>query len=77
MSDNFKLARERLRVIASVIGEFVGGLIAVLFYWTVFVLFAGIARMGADPLHRQPTNERHWLPREAVSTALDRAKRQG
>ncbi len=77
MAENFKLARARMAIIASIIGEFIGGFIAILFYWTFFVPFALIARTTSDPLQRKAANRDYWQPRDPVPTDLDSAKKQG
>lgn len=77
LRENFQLARERIAIIAVVMGEAIGNIIAVAFYWTFFVPFAIGSRLTSDPLRRQQTGDTFWLDRDPVSTELDRAKRQG
>jgi hypothetical protein len=77
LQENLKLARERLGVITAIIGEVVGGVLAIFFYFTFLVPFAAIARFTTDPLHRADDSDPTWLSRDPVSTELDRAKRQG
>jgi len=77
LQENFKLARERLAVIASIIGEFIGSLIAVLFYWTFFIPFSLISRAGEDPLRRKISGDVYWLDRDPIPNDLKKAKRQG
>jgi hypothetical protein len=76
LRETFELARARLAVITSVIGDFVGSAIALIFYFTILIPFALIARSISDPLQRTNSNIQ-WLDREAVSSELDRARRQG
>lgn len=77
MRENFQLARERLGTISAIVGEVVGGGIAILFYFTFFVLFALIAKLGDNPLRPHIDGDRYWVEREPVPTNLEKAQRQG
>lgn len=77
MQATFQLARERITTISLIIGEVVGSVIALSFYFTFFIPFALIALAGKDPLRRKIIGDPQWLDREPISTELDRAKRQG
>jgi len=50
--------------------------VSLLFYFTVFVPFALIARFFTDPL-RIKTNASRWLDRAPVPTDIESAKEQG
>ncbi len=74
----FRLARERLGVIAGVIGDVQAKVIAVLLYWTAVLPFGLVYRFTGDPLRRKlPSNTSYWMDREAVSTELTQAQKQG
>ncbi len=77
MGETFQLARERLQTITLIVGEAVGSLLAVVFYFTFLVPFALISTFATDPLQRRARDEPSWLTREPVSTEIDRARRQG
>jgi hypothetical protein len=63
--------------IAGYIGDFQARLILTVFYFTVFVPFALIARLGRDPLlvRRRPSAS-GWLARTPAETDLPAARRQ-
>ncbi|NJO84790.1 MAG: hypothetical protein HC828_19835 [Blastochloris sp.] len=78
MGDIIKLAWARFSVIAAVVGDVQGRIIATLFYFVIVLPFGLISRATSDPLRRRadqmtPT----WLEREPVSTTLDDARLQG
>ena len=77
MQTTIHLARERLAIIAAIIGDFVGGFFALSFYFTVLIPFSLIARHRDDALQRHPATNSNWLEREPVPNSLDQAKRQG
>jgi hypothetical protein len=76
MSNIGRLAWKRWTIIGEVYGDFQARLFATLFYFTIFVLFAGLIRlMRRDPLHLRGAN-RAWLKRDPVGNTLDDARRQ-
>lgn len=77
MQETFQLARERLAVITAIVGEVVGGGIAIVFYFTFFVIFALIAKLGDNPLRPHVEGPNFWVQREPVPTDLQKAQRQG
>jgi hypothetical protein len=70
-----QIAWERLKVIASIVGDAQAQAIATLFYFTIMIPFGLISRFSTDPL--QSKSKTQWLEREAVPTDLEAAKRQG
>ena len=77
MRENFKLARERLGIITTIVGEAVGSVLAIVFYFSFLIPFALISIFTTDPLRKRPTENTFWLERDPISSELDRAKRQG
>lgn len=75
MSEILQIARKRWDIVGQVYADFQGRLIAVLFYFTIFVPFAIIMRLTSDPLHIRKPDTR-WLDRAPVGTTLDDARRQ-
>lgn len=78
MGEIFSLAWKRFNVIAAIIGDVQGRLIATIFYFTIFLPFGIISRLTTDPL-RQKTDAKTktWLARPPQPTDLESAKRQG
>lgn len=69
---------ERMKVIASVVGDVEAKVIVTLFYFTILAPFGLISRLFSDPLHRKaPANPQLWVERPPVHNELDAAKRQG
>ena len=69
------MAWHRWQIIGEVFNDFIGRLIAVLFYFTIFVPFAVGVQLLSDPLHiRKP--QANWFQREPVGQTLDEARRQ-
>jgi hypothetical protein len=69
-------AWERFKVIAAIVGDVQGQVLATLFYFTVLVPFGLIARFTGDPLRlRRP--DQAWIARDPVDQRLEGAKRQG
>lgn len=77
MGENYKLARERVGIITAIIGEVVGSLLAIIFYFTFLIPFALITKLSSDHLQRHVSGNQFWLQREAISNELEKAKRQG
>jgi len=76
LKDTWLLAWERFKIIAGIVGDVQGYLMASLFYFTILVPFALIARLTGDPL-RQRHPDQAWLTKEPVDHRLEGAKRQG
>ncbi|HML21336.1 MAG TPA: hypothetical protein PKD09_06805 [Aggregatilinea sp.] len=75
MSEILQIARKRWDIVGQAYADFQGRLIAVLFYFTIFVPFALAVRLASDPLHLRKADTR-WLDRTPVGTTLDDARRQ-
>lgn len=75
LSEILQIARKRWDIVGQAYADFQGRLIAVLFYFTIFVPFALAVRLASDPLHLRKADTR-WLDRAPVGTALDDARRQ-
>jgi len=80
------IAWHRFQVIQSVVGDANARIIAVLFYFTIFVPFGVGYSLTSDPLmEKETTNEngektnvgQAWHKREPVPTDLTSARRQG
>jgi len=76
LRERIQLAHKRVTVIRSVLGDAIGGAIALAFYFVVMMPFSLIGRLSDDPLQRkqQPVG---WLQRDPLPTTIERAKRQG
>ena len=70
------LAWERFKIIAAIIGDVQGRMIATLFYFTVLVPFGLASRVFSDPLHLKPPTTA-WIDRAPVPEQLEAAQRQG
>ncbi|WP_119065772.1 hypothetical protein [Aggregatilinea lenta] len=75
MSEILQIARNRWDIVGQAYADFQGRLIAVLFYFTIFVPFALIMRLTGDPLHIRKADTR-WLDRAPVGATPDDARRQ-
>lgn len=75
MSEIIQIAWRRWNIIGQAFGDFQGRLVALLFYFTIFVPFAVAVRLFSDPLHIRRADTR-WHDRPPVGTALDEARRQ-
>lgn len=69
-------AWQRFGLITSIIGDFQGRVIAILFYFTVLVPFGVGSRLFSDPLHLK-RQDGEWLQRDEVAHDLESAQRQG
>jgi len=75
MIDIARLAWTRWKIIGEAFGDFLARLLAVFFYFTVFVPYGIGVRLLSDPLAlRRPP--RAWLSRQPVGSTLDDARRQ-
>ncbi len=78
MKDIWGLMWERLKIVASIVGDVEARTIATAFYFSILVPFGLLARLSGDPLRRQfPPNGIQWLERESVPDDLESAKQQG
>ncbi len=61
-------------------GRFMGNLVArivlSLFYFTIFVPFAAVARLFTDPLALKNSQQAFWLARHTADQTLSEASRQ-
>jgi hypothetical protein len=69
-------AWERFKIIGALVGDGNARAVSLLFYFTVSVPFALIARFFTDP-QRIKTNASRWLDRAPVPTDIESAKEQG
>ena len=76
MGEILRIAWDRFKIITALISDAEGRLVAMLFYYTVFVPFALGLRLFGDPL-RQRDKTPSWVERQPVPTDLDSARRQG
>ncbi len=70
-----KTAWDRFQLVGQVNGEYVARLVTFVFYFSVLIPFALIARLFVDPLeirNKQP----QWHVRKAVSSKLEDARSQ-
>ncbi len=74
-ADIIRFAWKRWKTIGEVFGDFMGRLLAVVFYFTIFVPFALGVRLFSDPLHIRKSVPQ-WLNRAPVGTTLEEARRQ-
>lgn len=68
-------AWKRWEIIGKVYGDIQARGFAVLFYFTLFVPFALVARLSSDPLQLRKSPAR-WLDKVPVGKTLDEARRQ-
>lgn len=76
MKEILNLAWHRFSVIASIISDANARIVAVIFYFTIFMPFGIISRLFTDPL-RLKDREPVWVAREPVPSDLDSARQQG
>lgn len=67
---------DRLKIIASIVGDLQARVIVTIFYFTILVPFGLISRLTSDPLRRR-VESITWLERSPLPTDLESAKRQG
>jgi len=67
-------AWHRWQLIARANGDLIARLTVVAFYYTIFAVFAILARLFADPLNLKRPNA--WLDRKPVGVSLDEARDQ-
>lgn len=78
MREIINLAWDRFKVITSIIGDTQSQVIAILFYFTVFVPFGVGTRILSDPLRQQTSHlQTYWVDRHSAPTDLESSKRQG
>ena len=75
MPKGIKVGWKRFNLVATVIGEVQGNVVALLFYFTVMAPFAIAARLFSDPLNRQ--GDAAWIDRDPIPNDIDSAKEQG
>lgn len=67
---------ERFKIIGALVGDGNARAVSLLFYFTVFVPFALIARLFTDPL-RIKSQAAQWLERAPVPSDIESAREQG
>jgi hypothetical protein len=74
----FNVMWDRMKIIASIVGDVQATVIATLFYFTILVPFGLLAHLMSDPLNRKvDVQHQIWIERPPVHNDLDSAKRQG
>lgn len=69
------VAWHRFNIISGIISDTTARVIAVLFYFTIFVPFGIVSTLFSDPLRRKESAR--WLERPPVPTDIESAKEQG
>lgn len=78
MREILRLTWERMMIIATIVGDVEGRVIATLFYFTILVPFGLGSRLLSDPLHlRGNLQNVQWVERAPVENELDAARQQG
>ena len=72
----FRIAWDRLNLIAAIMGDVQGRVIMTVIYFTILVPFGIGSRLFSDPLHIKQASAQ-WIERPAVPTDLDSARDQG
>lgn len=75
MNELWQLMWSRFKVIAGIVGDIEASIIAIGFYFTILIPFGLLARMSGKSL--KPATTVTWLNRQAVSSDMNTAKRQG
>lgn len=75
MPSILSFAWKRFTLIAEIMGEVNGRLLATFFYYTILVPFGIISKVATDPLHRKTPPS--WLEREPIKRDIDSARNQG
>lgn len=76
LRDIWSIAWKRFNVIAAVVGDVQGRIIALTFYFTILMPFGLISRLFTDPL-RQKDKQARWLARAPLAEDLESARQQG
>lgn len=76
MKATWRVAWKRFSIIAGIVGDAQGHVLASLLYYTILAPFGLIARLSGDPL-RQRHPDQAWLTRDPLDQSLEGAKRQG
>jgi len=71
-----KTAWDRFQLVGQVNGEYIARVVTLVFYFSVLIPFALIARLLVDPLELRKTSQPHWRARKPVSAALEDARSQ-
>lgn len=70
-----KFAWKRFTLIAEIMGEVNGRVLATAFYYTILVPFGLISKFLTDPLNRKTPPS--WIERQPLKRDLDSARNQG
>lgn len=70
-----KFAWKRFSLIAEIMGEVNGRVLAMVFYYTILVPFGLISKFLTDPLNRKTPPS--WIERQPLKRDLDSARNQG
>ena len=76
VKSTLQLAWDRFSLIANVVADINGRIIATLFYFTILLPFGLLSSLFMDPLHMSSA-EPSWQDREPVPTDMASAKEQG
>jgi hypothetical protein len=71
-----RTAWERWRIIARINGDYVARFITNLFFFTILVPFAIVAKLFTDPLGLRQSAASHWKTRKSVGVSIDEARSQ-
>lgn len=71
-----RIAWERWRIIARINGDYVARFITNLFFFTILVPFAIVAKLFTDPLGLRQSGTSHWKTRKPVGVSIDEARSQ-
>ncbi len=74
MRDTLVLAWQRFKIIAAIVADGQSQIIGLLFYFTILVPFAIVARLSPDPTKNHAPR---WIKREVSPNSLHNARRQG
>ncbi|MBE0691191.1 MAG: hypothetical protein IH587_13820 [Anaerolineae bacterium] len=76
MMDILRLAWQRFSVMARILGDMQGRVIATIMYFTVILPFGLLMQLSDHPF-KNKLRSPHWEDREPVDHQLEAAKRQG
>lgn len=76
MRSIIRLAWERFKVIGEINGDYIARFVTLIFYFTILMPFALIARFIVDPLELRKSGKAVWKARKAVGVTLEDARSQ-
>lgn len=74
--ETLRKAWETWKRVGRVIGDFIGRVVLIVFYFTIFVPFGLGVRLLSDPLRLKRVSSSHWRSRETTDITLEDARRQ-